>query len=38
MSTKGPLENKFPFWGVEAPSWQGARRERLDTLGASPYL
>ena len=25
---KGPRKNKCPFWGVEAPGWPGARRER----------
>ena len=25
--TKGPRKNKFAFWGVEAPVWQGARSE-----------
>ena len=24
---KGPAKNKFPFSGVEAPTWQGARSE-----------
>ncbi len=24
---KGPAKNKFPFSGVEAPAWQGARSE-----------
>jgi hypothetical protein len=25
---KGPAKNKFPFSGVEAPVWQGARSEQ----------
>ena len=29
---KGPRKNRFPFWGVEAPGWQGARREHTGSI------
>ena len=30
--TKGPRRNRFPFWGVETPGWQGARRENAGSI------
>ncbi len=29
---KGPAKNKFPFSGVEAPAWQGARSEEYQDI------
>ena len=29
---KGPRRNKFPFWGVEALGWQGAKRENAESI------
>jgi len=31
-SSKGPVKNKFAFLGVEAPGWQGARREHPGSI------
>ncbi len=29
---KGPRKNNFPFWGVEALGWLGARREHTGSI------
>ncbi len=28
----GPVKNRFAFLGVEAPGWQGARREHTGSI------
>ena len=30
--TKGPVKNRFAFLGVEAPAWQGVRREHTGSI------
>ena len=32
VSDKGPRKTNYPFWGVEAPAWQGARREPTGSI------
>ena len=32
FKTKGSAKNRFPFSGVEAPGWQGARSEEYPDI------
>ncbi len=32
IAAEGPRKNNFPFWGIEAPGWQGARTKNAGSI------